>query len=109
MNKTETQFDSVVRVEVSAEPVIPGRSGSNERGAYTIPAKQTCYIWQGEPYPIKIDLAVPDTGPRKPGFYLLAGKPFKVASVRDRIVVNFDDRQVDLIPVESAASIKVAA
>lgn len=105
----ETPFDSAVRVEVSDEAVIPGRSGSNERGAWTIPAKQPCYLWQGDRYPIRMELAVPDTGPRKPGFYLLAGKPFKVASVRDRIVINFDDRGVELIPIEAVPGLKVAA
>lgn len=106
MNKTD--LDRIVRVEVSAEPVIPGRSGQNERGPWTIPAKQVCYIHQGETYPTRIEIAF-DREPRKPGFYLLAGTPFVVTSVNDRVRISFSDRNLDLVPVEAAANIKVAA
>ena len=103
------KIESAIRVEVTAEPIIPGRSGSNERGPWQIPAKQRCAIWQGnDPFPIVVEIVVPDAGPYKPGIYLLGGKPFKVGAVGNRTVIQFDDRAAELVPVDAAA-LKAAA
>ena len=102
MNSNE-KIDTIVRVEVTDEAVIPGRSGNNDRGPWTIPPKQPCYLWQGDRYPTRIEIAVPNTGPRRPGFYLLGGVPFKVGVQGTRVTVQFDDRGIDLIPLEEVA------
>ena len=102
MNKTAV--DRLVRIEVLAEPVIPGRSGVKDGRPWTIPTKQSCAIWQDEPFPTRLEVVVPDTGPYKPGFYLLAGKPLGVSAVNNRVVVSFDDRAVALIPVAEVAA-----
>lgn len=114
-NQNANALDNIVRIEVTADPIIPGRSGTNDRGPWVIPSKQTCWLWQGDKYPTRIDLAYPaESGPRRPGFYLLAGSPFKVsASVRPgastgRVVIDFDERNVDLIPIEEIAALKAA-
>lgn len=94
---TQNLIEQIVRVEVTDEKIIPGRSGTNERGAYTIPAKHVAYLWQGDRYPTRIEIAVPETGPLKPGFYLLAGKCFTVG---DYGRLKFSDRELALVSVE---------
>lgn len=97
----QTALDAIVRVEVSDEAIVKGRSGSNDRGRYEIPAKQVCYLWQGDRYPTRLEVAVPDVGPRKPGFYLLAGKCFQVG---DYGRLKFSDRELSLVPIEDVAA-----
>lgn len=86
-------------VEISAEPVIAGRSGTNDRGAFTIPAKQNAYLHMGAVYPTKTEVIVPDTGPYRPGMYLLAGPMFKVG---DYGRLSVDDRAIQLVAVDDA-------
>jgi len=99
-----TKLDAVVRVEVTDEPIIPGRSGTNERGAWTIPPKHPCYLHQGDRYPVRIELPVPEAGRPRPGFYFLAGSPFKVGVERGRVSMQFDERAVELVAVDEVMS-----
>ena len=92
----------LVRVEVLAEAIIEGRSGVKDGRAWVIPPKQACAIWQDELFPTRLEVPVPDSGPYKPGMYLLAGRPLKVAAANNRVVVSFDDRAVQLVPLEEA-------
>ena len=103
------KLENLVRVQVTADPVIPGRSGSNERGPWSIPAKQRVAIWQGDdPFPIQMEIPFPDAGPYKPGFYLLSGRPFVVKALNNRTVIQFDDRAAVLVPFDAAALKAVA-
>lgn len=105
-------LDAIVRVELTDEPIIPGRSGTNERGPWTIPPKMPAYLWQGDKYPTRIEIPVPDAGRPRPGFYLLAGSPFSVGVRGSRTSLQFDERAIVLVPVEAlqdAKSSKIAA
>jgi len=108
MSKLQS-LDSVVRVEITDEPTIAGRSGVKDGKPWNIPTKQPAYLWQGDRYPTRLEFPVPESGPYKPGFYVLAGTPFKTGVVAGRIVVQFDDRAVLLVPVEVLAGLKAAA
>lgn len=103
--KDQTAIDTIVRVEVTDEPIIPGRSGTNERGAWTIPPKHPCWLHQGDRYPVRIELPVPEAGRPRPGFYLLAGTPFKVGANGGRVNIQFDDRAIQLVSVDDLLAI----
>lgn len=102
-------IDAIVRVECTDEPLIEGRSGTNERGAWTIPTKMPVYLWQGDRYPVKLEIPVPASGRPRPGFYYLAGTPFKAEAKNNRVVISFDDRRVELVPIEQVAQLKAAS
>lgn len=109
MTKDQLLFDAIVRVEVTDEPIIPGRTGNNERGPWTIPPKHPCYLHQGDRYPVRIELPVPEAGRPRPGFYLLAGKPFKVGANAGRVTIQFDDRAIELVSLDEVlAALKAA-
>lgn len=105
---TETTLDAVVRVEITDEPIIPGRSGVKDGKPWSIPNKQPAYLWQGDRYPTRIEIPSPDKGPYRPGMYLLAGVPFKTGVVAGRVAVQFDDRGLTLVPVEALQALKGA-
>lgn len=107
MNKP-TGIDACVRLEVTDAPLIPGRSGVKDGKPWTIPTKQVAWLWQGDPYPTKIEIPSPESGPYRPGFYLLAGTPFKVGVTAGRVTIQFDDRAVSLVPVEALDPAKQA-
>ena len=97
-------LDRLVRIEVTDEPVLPGRTGSNERGPWTIPPKQACWLHQDEPYPTRVEIAVPPEGPRKPGMYLFAGKPFAVGVVGKYARVTFSEAGAELVSIEEVTA-----
>lgn len=91
---------NIINIEISTKPIIAGRSGISTKNGqpYSIPSKQIAYIHQGDDYPSKLEVVVPDTGPYRPGRYLLAGEAF-VPTERG---VRFDDRAVALVSVSDA-------
>lgn len=93
----------IVRVEITDKPIIPGRSGVKDNRPWTIPSKHPAWLWQDDQYPTSIEIPVPESGPYKPGLYLLAGVPLTAGVRRDRIVYQFDDRDLHLIAVEEVA------
>lgn len=101
-------LDAIVRVELTDEPIIPGRSGTNDRGPWTIPPKIPAYLWQADKYPTKIELLIPEAGRPRPGIYLIAGNPFSVGVKGARTAINFDERNIELIPVEALQALKPA-
>lgn len=101
-------LDAIVRVELTDEPIIPGRSGTNDRGPWTIPPKMPAYLWQGDKYPTKIEIPVPDTGRPRPGVYLIAGNPFSVGVKGARTAIQFDERNIQLVPIEALQALKPA-
>lgn len=101
---SKSAIDQLVRIEVLPDPVIQGRSGVKDGRPWTIPSKQVCAIWQDEPFPTRFEVVVPESGPYRPGFYFLAGKPLAVAAVNNRVVIRFDDREAALIPFEAVAA-----
>lgn len=99
-------LDAIVRVELTDEPIIPGRSGTNDRGPWTIPPKMPAYLWQGDRYPTKIEIPVPEAGRPRPGIYLLAGSPFSVGVKGSRTSIQFDERAIALVPLEALQGLK---
>ena len=93
---------ALVRVELTDEPIIPGRSGTNERGAWTIPPKIPAYLHQGDRHPTRFEWPVPESGRPKPGFYFLAGSALAAVVVGKRVALQLDDRALELVPVEDA-------
>lgn len=98
---SQNALESIVRVEITDEPLIPGRSGTNERGPWTIPTKQAAYLWQGDRYPTRIEITCPEAGAFRPGTYLIGGKALVARVVGTRSVVQLDDRGLTLIPLDA--------
>jgi hypothetical protein len=100
--------EKLVVIEISDEPVIAGRPYTDKTSgaARSIPAKQKCYLHQGERYPLAFELPVDDVaGPRKPGRYLLGGSCFELKGNQAGYVrMNFNDRGLRLIAVEDAVA-----
>jgi hypothetical protein len=100
--------EKLVVIEVSDEPVIAGRPYTDAKtgAARTIPAKQKCYLHQGERYPLAFELPVDDVaGPRRPGRYLLGGACFELkGNTAGYVRMSFSDRGLRLIAVEEAVA-----
>lgn len=94
---------AAIYVEVSNEPLIQGKPYTDKNTGMTRPAisKQNCYLHTGARYPVPFKLAVqPETGPLRPGFYLIGGtEAFKPGEYDG---LKFWDRGVLLVPVADA-------
>ncbi len=93
-------MSKIIFIEVAAKPVIPGKAGVSSKNGqpYSIPAKQVCYCHQGEDYPTKFEVPVPDSGPYRPGRYLIAGEAFAPTERG----IRFDDRALLLVHITDA-------
>lgn len=95
------QSAKVIFVEITPEPLIPGRTGTAQKTGqpYVIPPKQKAYFHNASHYPIGGEVAVQDAlGPYRPGFYLIAGPCLKAGQYG----VDFLDREVILVPIADA-------
>lgn len=92
---------SVINVEITDEPVSVGRPYQDKSTGMMRPAisKQNAYLHSGKSYPVPFKVIVPDSGPYRPGRYLLAGDVFKPGEYDG---LKFFDRTLQLIPLEVA-------
>ena len=87
-------------IEVADDPVLTARNGTSIKTGqpYQIPAKQIVYFHGVGRYPVTGDVVIPDSGPYRPGFYLLAGPTFRSGQYG----VDFDERAALLMPLDQA-------
>lgn len=92
----------LVVVEISDEPVEPGRTFTDKTTGMQkpLPARQTGWLWSGKRHPIEVKLDVDDkAGPYRPGIYLLGGDIFNAAKFGR---VEFNDRRLRLVRCSDA-------
>lgn len=86
-------------VEIPALAIIPPRSGKSKTGSdYSIGAKQVADFHNSGRHVIAGEVMVPDSGPYRPGLYLLGGPCFAPGEYG----VKFVDRGLQLVPIEDA-------
>lgn len=102
MNSSGVSAAALIYVEVADEPVITGRPYQDKSTGVTKPAisKQHAYLHLGARYPVPFKTIVPESGPYRPGFYLLGGPVFKPG---DYDGLAFFDRALELVPIAEAA------
>ena len=105
---SDKAIDAIVRIELTDEPLIPGMSGVKDGRPWIIPTKMPAYLWQGDKYPTRIEIPVPEGGRPRPGVYLLAGSPFSVGVKGTRASLVFDERAIRLLPIEALTSSKLS-
>ena len=91
-------------VEVDGKGVEQGRTYTEKSTGLTKPmqGRQDGYLWQGDAYPIKISVNIPDgRGPYAPGLYVLTGPMFESGKF-SRLEFK-GARDSGLIPVADAA------
>jgi hypothetical protein len=88
--------EALIMVEITDEPIIPGRPFTDKSTGMTRPpiAKQAAYLHSGARYPTPFKIIVPETGPYRPGMYLLAGDAFKAGEWDG---LKFSDRNLQLV------------
>lgn len=66
-------------VEITAEAIIAARPFQDTKTGMMKPgqAKQNAYLHSGKAYPLPFTVKVPESGPYKPGRYLMTGEVFK--------------------------------
>lgn len=91
----------IVTVEVTDDPIEPGRTYTDKATGMQkpLPARQTAFVWTGKRYPVEMKLDVPNTGPYRPGLYLIAGDVFAAGKYGR---VEFNDRGLQLVSVTDA-------
>lgn len=99
----------MIFIEITDEPIATSRPFSDKTTGETKPgrSRQNAYIHQGDRYPLKTMIAVPDAGPYRPGNYLIGGALFssgtaKTQSGGDYAVLKFNDKAMTLTPVAEA-------
>jgi hypothetical protein len=88
-----------VFVEITSEPVVQGNPIQDKTTGYMKPgiARQNAYLHQGLAYPLPFKVKVPESGPYKPGRYLMSGEVFKTGQYgldyrgADLALVAFED------------------
>ncbi|PHK28015.1 hypothetical protein VF14_35420 [Nostoc linckia z18] len=88
-----------VFVEITAEPVIQGNPIQDKQTGYMKPgiARQNAYMHQGLAYPLPFKVKVPESGPYRPGRYLITGEVFKTGQYgldyrgADLALTSFED------------------
>jgi len=91
---------SFIKVEITAEPIEQGRSYQDKQTGFTkqTAAKQKAYLHAGLAYPTPFSVAVPEAGPYRPGFYLLAGDCFKPG----QFGLDFRMNKLELVSIDDA-------
>lgn len=92
---------ALLYVEITDEALIPGRPYTDKATGVTRPAiaKQNAYLHTGARYPVPFKTIVPETGPYRPGLYLMGGDVFKPGEYDG---LKFFDRALELVPVQEA-------
>jgi hypothetical protein len=91
-------------VEVDGSGVEQGRTYKDKNDGTTKPlqGRQTGFLWQGDAYPTKISVDIPDgKGPYRPGLYLFSGEMFEGGKY-GRLEFR-GTRGTQLVPLEEAA------
>lgn len=101
MAKGSAAAAAVIYVEVSDEPIVAGRPFTDKQTGMTRPpiSKQNAYLHAGMRYPVPFKVIVPESGPYRPGCYLLAGETFKPGEWDG---LKFSDRNLELVPIADA-------
>lgn len=88
-------------VEISAEPIVQGGPIQDKATGMLKPgiARQNAYMHQGLAYPLPFKVKVPESGPYRPGRYLIAGEVFKTGQYG----LDYRGADVALVPFEDAA------
>lgn len=93
-------------VEITDEPVSPGRNWTDPKTGMIkpLPSTQRAYLWTGGTYPeANFDVEVPDSGPYRPGFYLLAGSSLRVSMRKEtKGDIQFNKYGVELVCIADA-------
>lgn len=94
-------FD-VVTVEISNEPIDPGKPFTDRQTGNVRPAvgRQKAYLHSGNAYPLPFQIRVDDaSGPIRPGFYCVGGgDAFKIGQYGPELVSS----KMKLVPVGDA-------
>lgn len=92
---------ALLYVEITDEAIVSGRPYTDKTTGVTRPAiaKQNAYLHTGARYPIPFKTIVPDSGPYRPGMYLLGGDVFKPGEYDG---LKFYDRALELVSVADA-------
>lgn len=96
-------------VEIDGTGIEQGRtykekdaSGNPTGLTKPLPGSQNGYLWQGDAYPIKVSINIPDgKAPYAPGLYAMTGAVFE-AGKYSRLTFK-GDRAMVLIPIADAA------
>lgn len=95
---------SVVTVEISDEPIDPGKPFTDKQTGNVRPAvgRQKAYLHSGNAYPLPFQIRVDDvSGPLRPGHYCLGGgDAFKIGQYGPELVAS----KLKLVPLEDAMS-----
>ncbi|AXB79776.1 hypothetical protein [Novosphingobium sp. P6W] len=90
-------------VEITPEAIIPGKSYQDKATGMMRPAqaKQNAYLHSGKAYPLPFMVKVPESGPYKPGRYLMTGEVFKTGEYG----LDYRGSELQLCSFDDAAAI----
>jgi hypothetical protein len=96
--------NALIRIEITDEPLQTYAAKADPQTGMLRPARsrQKAYVHQGAAYPLPFMIDVQaETGPYRPGFYLIGGDIFKAGEYDG---LKFWGRSMRLVPVEDVIS-----